>query len=76
MSVQPWHDICIICSQGSPIDQGAASMHHLPSTLHRYPLLVAAGKGVVALLLLGVVFVVIPAFPLLAMVGLLWLPTD
>lgn len=51
-------------------------MHHLPSTLHRYPLLVAAGKGVVALLLLGVVFVVIPAFPLLAMVGLLWLPTD
>lgn len=52
-------------------------MHHLFSTVCRYPLLVTAGKGVViALLLLGVVLAMAPAFPLLAMVGLLWLPTD
>jgi hypothetical protein len=52
-------------------------MHHRSSTVHRHPLLVAAGKGVVVvLLLLGVLLAVTPAFPLLAMVGLLWLPTD
>lgn len=77
VSVPPWHSICIGHNRGSPISQGAASMHYLSSTVQRYPHLIMAAKGaVVALLLLGVVLVVTPAFPLLAMVGLLWLPAD
>ncbi|MDQ2787865.1 MAG: hypothetical protein M3Y58_22990 [Chloroflexota bacterium] len=47
-----------------------------PTLLPRHALIVALKSAVVALLLLGVVFVVTPAFPLLAMVGILWLPTD
>ncbi len=47
-----------------------------PSLLHRHAVIVALKSAVVALLLLGVVFGVTPAFPLLAMVGILLLPTD
>ncbi len=76
-SVQSWHDICIVPSQGSLIDQGTEPMRYLSSTFRHYPILIALVKGaLVALLLLGVSLAVAPAFPLLAMVGLLWLPTD
>lgn len=47
-----------------------------PTLLHRHVLIVALKSAIVALLLLGVAFVVTPAYPLLAMVGILWLPTD
>lgn len=51
-------------------------MVRIPPPL-RHPALIVAVKGVViALLLVGVVLLVTPAFPLLAMAVLLWLPAD
>ncbi len=51
-------------------------MVRIPSSL-RHPALIVALKGaVVALLLIGVALLVTPAFPLLPMTVLLWLPAD
>lgn len=48
----------------------------IPPAAQSPALIVALKAAIVALLLLGVVLIVPLAFPLLAMVALVWLPTD
>jgi len=71
----PWHGICMMRRQQSFVLH-EEMMVRIPASL-RHPALIIALKGaVVALLLVGVVLLVTPALPLLAMVGLLLLPAD